>query len=65
MLLLITAPPLEIPVPLIVNASAFVIVWPLRSRTAPEVIVVPAAVVPKAVALPSLSVPALMVVAPV
>ena len=59
-----SAPPLEMPVPLSVKASA-PIDWPFKSSTAPEATVVPAAVVPNAEALPSLSVPALTVVTPV
>ncbi len=61
---MISAPPLLIPVPLIVTASA-PMAWPLRSRTAPELIVVAPAVVPSAEALPSFSRPtARTVIAP-
>ena len=62
-LLLMSAPPELMPVPLSVTASA-PIVWPFRSNTAPLETVVPLAVLPSAVALPSCSVPALTVVAP-
>lgn len=57
------APALEIPVPLIVTASA-PIVRPLRSKAAPELTVVPPAVVPNAELSPSFTVPALIVVVP-
>ena len=63
-LLLISAPPELIPVPLSVSGSAPT-VRPLRSKTAPLVVVVTPAVVPSAVAFPNFSVPALIVVNPV
>ena len=59
-LLLMSAPPLLMPLPEIV--SALPMLWPNRSSTAPELTV--AAAVPSATALPSLSVPALTVVPP-
>ena len=66
------APPLEIPVPFTVSASVSALVKenPLRSRTPPDEIVVPAAVVPRGPAVetaddtPSFIVPELMVVNP-
>ena len=63
--LFMIAPPELTPVPLIVRASRFVMVWPLRSNAALAATVVPAATVPKAVALPRRSVPAFMEVVPV
>ena len=62
---MITAPPLLMPVPLIVNASAFEIVRPFRSNTAPDEIELAPPVVPSAEALPSFKVPAAIVVNPV
>jgi len=58
------------PAPLIVNASAVPSVKPFRSRDAPEITTVPAAVVPRGVfaappAAPNLIVPPLIVVRPV
>ena len=70
-LLLINAPPPEIPVPFIVNGSAVPSVNPFRSSAAPEAdTTVPAPIVPKGVlvpppAAPSLITPKLMVVVPV
>ena len=69
-LLLVRAPPLDTPVPLMVSGSAVPSVYPFKSRDAPLVIDVLPATVPKgelvpSPAAPSLSVPALMVVAPV
>ena len=69
--LIINAPPLETPVPLIVGGSAVTSVNPFRSSAAPVAeTVVPAAVVPSGLfaplpAAPNLSVPALIVVKPV
>jgi len=66
----VRAPPLEIPVPFKVRASAVAKEKPFKSRTAPELTVVPAPVVPNGVLLPlpaapRSNVPALIVVAPV
>ena len=68
--LLMKAPPLLMPVPLSVSASAVPSVKPLRSSAAPAVTLVPAAVVPNGVlvappAAPNFRVPALIVVRPV
>ena len=65
LLLLIKAPPLEMPVPLMVKALVFVIVIPLRSSTAPEVIETPLELAPRAVALFTFKVPTEIVVTPV
>ena len=59
-----SAPPLVIPEPLRVRALVFVMVIPLRSRTAPEVIDTAPVVAPRAVALPTFKIPAEMVVPP-
>ena len=59
------APPLEIPVPFKVRASAPTVIPPWISKAAPEVTLVPAAVVPKAVACWMFKMPALTVVSPV
>ena len=64
-LLLLIAPPLDIPVPLMVNASEDEYVIPFKSRAAPDDTVVPAAVVPKAALLLSFKIPSLTVVVPV
>lgn len=57
------APALEIPVPLRLTASAPT-VRPFRSKTAPELTVVPPAVDPSAESCPNFTVPALTVVVP-
>ena len=61
---LITAPPLEIPVPRMVKASALAYVMPFKSKTAPLAKLTPPATVPKAVVLPNFRIPPLMVIAP-
>ena len=62
--LLISAPPLLMPVPLIVTEALFT-VWPFRSSTAPVPVTLTAPVVrPSAVAWPSFKVPADTVVFP-
>ena len=69
----IIAPPLEIPVPFIVSASALVVPidCPFKSNTAPDVILTPPAFVPKGPLVvtledaPNFIVPALIVVRPV
>ena len=71
--LFIIAPLLEIPVPLMVNASALVVPidCPFKSKTAPVVSITPPAFVPKGPLVvtledaPNFNVPALMVVKPV
>ena len=63
MLLLNSAPPLAMPVPLSVSTPVLVMPWPLRSSAAPLLTII--APVPNAVALPALSTPALTVVTPV
>ena len=61
--LLVSAPPLEIPVPFKVRALVAVMVVPLRSSAAP--LVREMAPDPRAVAWPTFTVPAEMVVPPV
>ena len=67
---MMSEPPDEIPVPFKVKASVVLKVKPFKSRTAPPVTEVPAAVVPNGPLVPSpvapnLTVPALIVVRPV
>ena len=64
LLLLIIAPPLLIPVPFTVRTLVLVIVIPLRSKTAPEVIDAAPLLAPRAVALLTFKVPAEIVVPP-
>ena len=64
-LLLVSAPPLEMPVPFKVSALAPVIVAPFRSNTAPLVTLAAPALPPSAVALPTFKVPTEIVVPPV
>ena len=64
-LLLLSAPPLLMPVPFKVKALVLVSVRPFRSSTAPAATDTAPAEVPKAVAEPRRRVPALMLVLPV
>ena len=64
-LLLVSAPPLEMPVPLSVRALVLVIVVPFKSNTAPLVTLTAPLLPPSAVALATLSVPTLTIVPPV
>ena len=64
LLLLIIAPLVLIPVPFTVRALVLVIVIPLRSKTAPEVIDAAPLLAPSAAALLIFKVPAEIVVPP-
>ena len=59
------APPVLMPVPERLRASAPMVMPPMSSRTAPLATVTPPAVVPRAVAFEARMMPVLMVVAPV
>ena len=62
--LFVRAPTPPTPVPLMLSGLAFVQVWPLRSRVAPERTFAAALLVPRAVALFSFIVPTETVVPP-
>ena len=61
----VSAPAPKIPVPLRVNALAFVMVMPFKSRAAPLTTLTALLDAPKAAELSSFKVPALIVVPPV